>query len=185
MRRPHTVVSQWAEPILRKGVRAFSKAKSGATAVEFAIIAAPLVALLFAVFETGVVLFAQEYLQTATTQTARLIMTGQAQSQGLTASQFQSDVCANATAMFTCSGIYVNVQEFSTFSSISPTSPVSNGTFNPAKMNYTVGGPGDIELVQVYYQWPTILAPLGFNLSNINGNYYLMVATAVIKNEPY
>jgi Flp pilus assembly protein TadG len=157
----------------------------GGTAVEFALVATPCVALLIAVMETVLVILAQQTLQTATTDTARLIMTGQAQTQGLTASQFQSKVCQAASSLFSCSGIYVNVQKFSSFSSITTTTPLTNGNFNSAAMGYTTGGPGDIVLVQVFYQWPVVLGPLGFNLTNMNGNYRLLVGTAVFRNEPY
>jgi Flp pilus assembly protein TadG len=167
--------------LLRRALRD----RRGATAVEFALVAAPCLALLIAVLETILVIFAQQALQTATTDAARLIMTGQAQTQGMSASQFQQAVCTQASALFSCSGIYVNVQRFSSFSSITTTNPIVNGTFNSGSMNFSTGGPGDIELVQVFYQWPIILGPLGFNLSNMNGNYRLLVGTAVFRNEPY
>jgi hypothetical protein len=52
-------------------------------------------------------------------------------------------------------------------------------------MNFSAGAAGDIELVQVYYQWPVIIAPLGFSISNMSGNYNLLVGTAVFRNEPF
>ena len=169
----------------RGGLGAVLRDRSGAVALEFALLAAPFLALLIAILETILVIFAQQVLQTAATNASRLVMTGQAQTQGMTASQFQQNVCNNTASLFTCSGIYVNVQKFSSFSSVTQPSPLSGGNFNPAAMNYAIGGPGDIELVQVFYQWPVILAPLGFNLTNMNGNYRLLVGTAVFRNEPY
>jgi Flp pilus assembly protein TadG len=162
-----------------------SDCRRGATAVEFALIAVPFMMSFFAFIEIGIVFLAQEELQTATTEAARLIMTGQAQTQNLTASQFQQKVCANAVAMFNCSGIYVNVQKFSSFSGMSMLNPLQNGTFNSANLTYNSGNPGDIVLVQVFYQWPVVTALLGFNLSNMNGSNRLLVATAVFRNEPY
>ncbi len=159
--------------------------RTGATAVEFALVATPFIALLIAILETILVFFAQQELQTATSQAARLIMTGQAQTQNMTATQFQQTVCTNAVALFTCSGIYVNVQKFSSFSGVSQLNPLQNGTFNNATMNFSPGSPGDIVLVQVFYQWPVDLGPLGFTLANMNGNMRLLVGTAVFRNEPY
>jgi len=167
------------------GIKSIIKDPRGATAVEFALVATPFIALLIAILETCLVFFAQEVLQTATTQAARLIMTGQAQSQNLTASQYQTDVCNYASGIFSCSGLYVNVQTFSSFSSMTQLNPLQNGNFNSNVMNYSLGGPGDIVLVQVFYQWPIILGPLGFNLSNMNGTSRLLVGTAVFRNEPY
>jgi Flp pilus assembly protein TadG len=166
-------------------VRDFARSRHGATAVEFALVAAPFFALLIAILQTALVFLAQQLLQTATTQAERLILTGQAQSQNLTATQFRQDVCGYASALFTCSGIYVNVQTFTSFSGMTQMSPLQNGTFSANSMNYSMGGAGDIVLLQVFYQWPVVLGPLGFNLTNMNGNSRLLVGTAVFRNEPY
>ena len=147
--------------------------------------AAPFCAMLVAILQTALVFFAQEVLQTGTSEAARLVMTGQAQTQNLSAAQFQQDVCGFTSALFTCSGIYVNVQTFSSFSGMTQMSPLQNGQFRSNMMNYSTGGPGDVVLLQVFYQWPVILGPLGFNLSNMNGNNRLLVGTAVFRNEPY
>lgn len=164
--------------------RRFIGAGTGATAVEFALVAPPFLALLYAILQTTLVFFAQQVLQTATMQAARLIMTGQAQSGGYTASQFQQAVCANATDLFNCAGIYVNVQTFSSFSSVSMLNPVSGGHFSSSGMSYSPGGTGDIEVVQVFYQWPVYPGPLGFSLANTSSNTNVLVATAAFRNEP-
>jgi len=163
----------------------FCRSRCGASAVEFALIAAPFLAVLCAIFEIMLLFFAQEVLQTATTEASRLIMTGQAQNGGFSAAQFKTGVCNDAAVLFTCAGIYVNVQRFASFSSVTPLNPLSGGNFNSGAMNYSPGTAGDIELVQVFYQWPVFTAPLNFSLSNMNGNNHLMVATAVFRNEPY
>lgn len=162
----------------------FAHAESGATAVEFALIAAPFFALLLAIFETGLVLLMQQALQTATNKAARQIFTGQAAAQNLTAAQFQQLVCNNGASLFTCSNLFVNVQTFSSFSSVSMLNPVQNGAFQPNSLSYSLGAPGSIEVVQVFYKWPVYLGPLGFNLSTMNGNIHLLVATTAFRNEP-
>ena len=62
--------------------RRFARQKDGAVAVEFALVAAPFLAMVFAVMETAVIFFAGQALETAAADSARLILTGQAQSQG-------------------------------------------------------------------------------------------------------
>lgn len=166
-------------------VAQFARTTRAATAVEFGLVAAPFVALLMAILQIGVVFIAQQVLQTATNQAARLIMTGQAQTGNMTAAQFQQQVCTNATSLFTCSGIYVNVQKFSTFSGVSMTNPVQNGVFSAGNLQFTPGGSGDIVVAQVFYQWPVFLGPLGFNLSNLKNNQLLLIGTAAFRNEPY
>jgi Flp pilus assembly protein TadG len=171
-------------PSIRKCWAELARSRRGTTAIEFAIVGAPFVALMVAILESGLVFFAQMELQTATTQAARLIMTGQAQLQGLSPAQFKSAVCANAAVLFDCNDIYVNVQVASSFSSMTQLNPLVNGQFNNT-MNYSMGGPDDIVVVQVFYPWPIIIGPLGFNLSNMNGNQRLLVGTSVFRNEPY
>ena len=181
MRRTGHILRQ----IMRAGAhRRLICSIDGAAAVEFALIAPAFLALLLAIFEVAVVLLMQQALQTATTKSARLILTGQAQSQNTTAAQFKQQVCNNGTSLFNCSNLYVNVQSFSSFSSVAMLNPVQNGTFNAASMSYSLGSPGSIEVVQVFYEWPVYLGPLGFNLSNMNGSIHLLVATAAFRNEP-
>jgi Flp pilus assembly protein TadG len=111
-------------------------------------------------------------------------MTGQAQAQNLTAAQFKQTLCAQASALFNCANINVNVQTFTSFSNVAMLNPVQNGQLNAATMNYNPGAPGDIVVVQAFYLWPVFAAPLSFNLANVNGVDHLLVATAVFRNEP-
>ena len=88
--------------------------------------------------------------------------------------------------LFDCAnGVYVDVKTYTSFASINQTPPVTNGELDPAKVNYSPGGVGDIEVVTLYYQWPIYVSLLGNNLADMNGNKRLLVATAVFRNEPY
>jgi Flp pilus assembly pilin Flp len=98
---------------------------------------------------------------------------------------FVAQQVLQATSLFSCAGIYVNVQKYSSFSSVSMSNYVSNGNFNNGAMQYTPGGPGDIVVVQVFYKWPVYTGPLNFNLSNVNGGYDLLIGTAAFRTEPY
>jgi Flp pilus assembly protein TadG len=161
--------------------RQLAGCRDGSVAVEFALVCIPFIAILIAILETGLVFLAQQVLQTATTDASRLIMTGQAQA--TTASQFHQTVCNKAGTLFSCAGIYVNVQTFGSFSNVAPLNPLQNGAFNNT-MNYTTGSSGNIMMVQVFYQWPVVFAPLGFSVAN-NGTNRLLVGTAVFRNEPF
>src|SRR5262245_49272866 len=87
--------------------------EDGAAAIEFALIAAPFLALLFAIMETALIFFSGQALETAVADSARLIMTGQAQTAGYSKQQFKDAVCAKIYGLFDCqNGIYVDVQKF-------------------------------------------------------------------------
>ncbi|RDV05772.1 TadE/TadG family type IV pilus assembly protein [Undibacter mobilis] len=166
--------------------RRFIKQQDGAAAVEFALVATPFLALIFAIIESAMVFFAGQSLEAATAAAARLILTGQAQTTGYSANDFKTQVCNRVASLFDCSGgVYVDVKTYSNFTSVSSTPPVTNGKLDTSNMTYTPGGPGCIVKVAIYYQWPIYVSLLGNNLSNLNGNKRLLVATSVFRNEPY
>jgi Flp pilus assembly protein TadG len=164
-------------------LRGWRRCERGATAVEFALIAVPFLALLTAMVETALVFFAGQVLQASTSEAARLIMTGQAQ--GMTAPQFQQAVCDRSGGLFTCSQLSVNVQTFGTFTSATGTNPIKSGKLDTSGFAFSAGKPGQIEVVQVFYPWPLGMDLFGLNLNNINGDSHLLAATAVFRNEPY
>jgi len=52
-------------------------------------------------------------------------------------------------------------------------------------MQYNPGGPGDIVIVRLFYQWPLYVTGLGYNIANLSGSKRLLAATAAFCNEPY
>jgi Flp pilus assembly protein TadG len=166
----------------------FIRCNEGATVVEFALVVGPFLALLIALFQTVLVFFAGRVLDETTAQASRYIFTGQAQQSNMTQAQFANYLCQNTFALFVCKNFMVNVQSYNSFSAASTTTPTL--TFNANgqvtnQWNYAPGDPGDIVVVQVMYQWPVALGPLGFNLSNLGNGNRLLVSTAVFKNEPF
>jgi Flp pilus assembly protein TadG len=170
-------------------LRRFIRQQDGATAIEFAFVALPFLALTFAILETALVFFAGQTLEAAAADSGRLIMTGQAQTGGFDKAAFKTAVCDRIASLFDCTNkLYVDVQTYSSFSSSSTavnTSPIQNGKFDNTKVQYNPGGAGDIVVVTLYYEWPIYLSLLGNHLDNLNGDKRLLVATSVFKNEPY
>jgi Flp pilus assembly protein TadG len=165
----------------------FARQQDGAAAIEFALVAAPFLALTFAILETALVFFAGQTLEAAASDSARLIMTGQAQTASYTQADFKTQVCNRlAGGLFNCStGVYVDVKTYTSFSSVNTASPIVNGVFDPTKVAYSPGVQGSIVVVTLYYQWPIYVTLLGDKLSNLNGGSRLLVATSVFRNEPY
>ena len=160
----------------------FRRNRRGSAAVEFPLVAPVFFALLFAIIEVALMFFASQVLETITQQSARMILTGQAQNASFTQPQFKTYVCAQIPALFNCNSINVNVQDYALFSGInlSPFNP--DGTFIS---NYCPGTSAKpIVVVQLSYDWPLFVTKLGFNMANHNGNR-LLVATAAFQNEPF
>lgn len=168
--------------------RRFVRQQDGATTVEFALIVAPFMALIFAIIQTAIVFFAGQTLETANADTSRLIMTGQAQQQGFSQAQYKNQVCARIYGLFNCqSGLYVDVKTYTAFSGINNSQlPIdANGNLQTSSFGYQPGGPGDIVVVRLVYQWPEYVSLLGLHLANSSNSSRVIMSTVAFRNEPY
>jgi len=170
----------------RNILRRFRRNRRGSAAVEFALVAPLFFGLLFAIIEMAMVFFASQVLETVTQDSARMIMTGQAQNASFTQGQFKNLVCSKITTMFDCvNGISIDVKSYTAFSSVNIADPIdSSKNFVPPN-NYLPGGPGDIVVVRLFYKWPLYVTGFGFNMANLGSKERLLTATAAFQNEPY
>ena len=161
-------------------------------------------ALLFAIIEVAIMFFASQVLETVTQESARVLLTGQAQTGGActdpvsgslapcTQQTFHQYACNQGLAKIlfagggtNCPNLYIDVESYSSFSNVTINNQIVAGNFNSANMVYSPGGPGDTVVVRMFYQWPLFVTGLGFNIANLSGNKRLLVATAAFQNEPY
>jgi Flp pilus assembly protein TadG len=173
---------------VRKTLRRFRRNRRGSAAVEFALVAPLFFALLFAIIETALVFFAGQVLETITQNSARQVLTGQAQGSNYAGwSNFRDGVvCAQIPALFTCANILVDVESFPSFANVVlPNHVDANGNFDASTFGYNPGGSCAIVVVQLYYAWPIFVTGLGYNIANMAGNKRQLVATAAFRNEPY
>ena len=177
---------------VRSVLRRFRRGRGGSAAVEFALVAPVFFALLFAIIESAMMFFATQVLETVTQNSARQILTGQAQTASLTEAQFLSTVvCPTgsvASMLFSClpPSFYIDVESYSQFSSVVMSSQIDgSGNFITSNLGYNPGGPGDIVVVRMFYKWPLFVTGLGYNVSNLSGNQRLLYGTAAFQNEPY
>ncbi|MGY8631265.1 pilus assembly protein [Bradyrhizobium sp. 14AA] len=171
----------------RSRCAAFAADNKGATAVEFALVAAPFLALIIALIQTFLVFFAQQLLESVVRQSARLVMTGQVQSAQMDKATFKQKVCDQIVILFNCSSLMVDMQVASAWSSATTGIPALTFDASGAVTNtwqYNPGSAGDIVVLRVMYQWPVFLGPLGFNLSNLSNGNRLIMSSAAFQNEP-
>ena len=184
-----------------KLLRRFRRNRNASAAVEFALVAPVFFALLFAIIETGIMFFASQVLETITQDSARVLLTGQAQN-GLvpicgvsgqatacTQATFNSYVCSQIPALFNCNsanGIFVDVENYPAgFAGITINSQIDGGGNFINNMQYSPGSACAIVVVRLFYQWPLFVTGLGYNIANLTGSKRLLTATAVFRNEPY
>jgi Flp pilus assembly protein TadG len=168
-------------------IRRFWRRRDGVAAMEFGLVVVPFLALILAILQVALVTLAQSVLETATEESTRLILTGQASAQNMSQTQFVNLVCSNLVSMFNCSNLMVDVQSVGSFATANTAAPTltfnGNGSVSNA-WSYNLGSAGSIVVARVMYQWPILLGPLGINLSNLSNGNHLLLATAVFENEP-
>lgn len=175
-------------PPARGGLRALRRDRRGSVAVEFALLAVPFMGLIYGIFETSLVHMTGQLMQTAVSDASRLIMTGQAQNQGMTQTQFKAAICKKITAFFNCQrDLQVDVQVYTSFTGASVTAPPvdSKGNLDTTAFKYDAGQPNSIVIVRAVVAYPIVVPLIGKTMVNLSGNKLLIMATAAFKNEPY
>jgi len=170
----------------------FGRSERGATAVEFAIVAAPFMALMMGIVDLALAYTASIALDNATQAAARQIRTGQniapsgSTAQETSRQAFRDQICAGMGFMSSdcATNLTVDVRTVTDFSSIALTSPIQNGVFNPGALQFNTGGASQIVLVRAYYQW-TLFAPL-MNTAMVKlPGKTLLTSVTTFRNEPY
>ena len=162
--------------------------RRGSVAVEFALLAVPFLGLVYGIFETSMVHMTGQVMQTAVSDASRLIMTGQAQSKGMTSTQFKAEICRKVTALFNCArDLQVDVQVYTSFTGASVTKPPidAKGNLDTTAFKYDAGQPNSIVIVRAVLAYPIVVPLIGKTMVNLSGNKLLIMATAAFKNEPY
>jgi Flp pilus assembly protein TadG len=166
----------------------FARSEDGAAALEFALVAAPFIALVLAGLQTALAFFAGQVLESAVADSSREVLTGSAQNAGLSQAGFATAVCNKVQALFNCGKLMIDVNTASSFSAANTAMPTLSFDSHGNVTNswaYNPGNPGDIVVMRVMYQWPVFLGPLGLSLSNESNGNLLLMSTATFKNEPY
>ncbi len=167
----------------------FAADRKAAAAVEFAMVAAPLVFMICACLELGMIIVVSVTLDNAVDLTSRGIRTGNITSGNTTAAQFKQTVCDNMgwLASSCPAALSLDVQTYTSFAAVAtvaPTDPVTNGKLqNP--LGYTIGAGSQIQMVRAYYDWPLFTPFLSGGLSTLANGDALLSSKVVFRNEPF
>jgi len=163
----------------RRLLARFARARGGATAVEFALVAGPFLLLVFAIIELALVSLVSVTLENAVSDTGRQIRTGELQTAGGTAAVFKTAMCGEMSWIGTaCStALTIDVRTFTGFSAAASGAKPTTPCWDP-------GGPGSIVLIRAYYSWPLITPLLQTGLQTSSGKR-VITAASTFTNEPY
>ncbi len=161
--------------------------RKGATAVEFSLIAVPLVMLMFGVIEISMIFTKQGVLEYATSQAAREIRTGQAQQSGAPEDAFRLALCNHVSFMIDCDDIAYEVQTMDSFSDANEAPPPSyDEDGNLESQEFDAGESSGVVLIRTVYRHPIVTPMMQPLLSNSgSATTRLMISTVVLQSEPY
>ncbi|MFN3816676.1 TadE/TadG family type IV pilus assembly protein [Brevundimonas sp.] len=171
----------------RRGLGRFRRDQSGATAIEFAFVAAPFFLMMFALIELGVLFVVDVALESAVSQTGRLVRTGQAHERAMSVSEFKEAVCGRMGVFESqCDErLLVDVRVIPRFTGQTPPDPLDeNGELSESGLRFAIGGPGDIILLSAWYPQPLFTPLVSQGAERVAGHRVLNVTTA-FRNEPF
>ena len=176
----------------RKNARCFVGNRSGAAAVEFAIVAPMFFALIFSIIEAGYFFFIDSTTTEATAKASRLIRTGQAQS-GIDPDAFFDEICDVVKVFGDCNErLTVDVDRFDNFSDLAADLSSINcrDTSDPSIegaqfKSEDYGAQRDIVRVRICYLHKPVNPALGLGLHTNADGFREMVSVAIFRNEPY
>jgi Flp pilus assembly protein TadG len=184
----------------RRSLGRLARDCAGGAAVEFAFVAPLLLLFMLGIIEVAMILFATSLLEASVREAARYGITGYTYAGVSRESVIRSIVANDTVGLIDVSKLTVSSLTYKTFTDIGQPEPFTdknhNGKWDPGEA-YTdingngqwdadmgasgAGGPGDVVLYTVSYQWPLIT---GY-LSDIMGLHIPLSASYAVRNEPW
>jgi Flp pilus assembly protein TadG len=170
-------------------LRRLGRDERGVTAVEFALIALPFLALLVALIETAILHLTSLNLENAVRDASRLIRTGQAQVANMSAGDFRTRMCEKINMIKDCNtneNLHLDVRSYDDFGGDAANPPplydegawTNQETFQP-------GAASRVVIVRAYYKVDLLAQIPGFGLAQGAERYAMLDAISVFRNEPF
>ena len=181
----------------------FGRSESGASAVEFAMLAVPFFGILCATFETAVDYWAQTNLDVVLSEAARGIYTGKFQSDNAGSKKTPEQMLAilrdqlcnedgkPRSTLFVCQNVRLNITSADTFTGSSSTSPVATDAktgktdWNSNFGKYTCATGSTIVRVQAAVDFPVYFSFLKPNVTKLSSGRRILESATVFRVEPY
>ena len=171
---------------MNKLFKKWRNGNDGATAIEFAMIAAPFMFLLIGILELALFFTATSLLHGASENAARLVRTGQVQQAlGDPQQMFEDALCDHASVFIACDEIQYEVITLDDFSDFDnhPAQYDANGVLVPA--GFSAGGVNAVVLIRAVHSY-NFATPLMGHIMGTNGTTSRnILSTIVLQTEPY
>lgn len=162
----------------------FIRNRSGATAVEFALIGGPFFMILFATIETFAIGGARLLLDDAADSVARQVLTGQVQAADLDQAKFKTLMCNQVGFLLDCKKLKIDLRTYPTFGQINTNIALKLSTVDDSSYCFDPGAANSITVMRVAYEWPWTASFLDSLAAKTNGNA-ILYSLAAFQNEPF
>jgi len=184
----------------RNFLNRFKKDKDGATAIEFAILGLPFLALLFGIIEISIVFIITTNTEHALSEVSREIRTGEFQGTGGGATEFKDAICDAMSGLGNCDRLRVDVVAADTgqFADLVLTESPTPCDGTPAEIaaceaadpalppdDYANTASEEVVIVRVQYVHKLAVPSAITGLANSTGNTRIINATTAFRNEPF
>ena len=178
--------------LTRRNRSSFARDESGATAIEFVMLALPFTLLIFAILESCISFAGQQILSNATDKIARQIRTGQLKAAVLTETRLRTEICNEIEIIVAagCPGLEVDLREYATFADaaaekVKYTGSGDNRDIDTAGFDVSPGNSLSKNMLRVFYRWPIMTDIMRKRLSTLKGGTTLHFAAVTWQNEPF
>lgn len=164
------------------------RGRDGVTAVEFSLLALPLVVLVVGTIEIALMFTTQSLLDASTYTAARMIRTGQIQQSGVADPEelFRETLCDFAALLIPCGDIQFQVNNLAGFGDADDSpEPQFDEEGNLEGQGFDPGGISAVVLIRVAYQYSIMTPLMQPVLTNRADGTRLMISTIVLQTEPY
>lgn len=137
------------------------KSEDGAASIEFALVSIPFFLVMFGIIEQGMYFLVHRLIDAGAYQIAREVKTGDIRggaNGNFSEAQFKQRLCGKVVMkIFDCAKVVVDVRQIGQWDN--PTSPdtLPDGSIDPSAVGFSPGGRSTVNVVRVYYDWPTVL----------------------------
>ena len=171
----------------RRMTRRFGAARDGVAVIEFAFILPPVLYMIMAIFQIGMVFVAGQVLEDATTEFGRLIRTGQAQGGRVDQASFRAAFCDRIAVFMNCdnNNLLIDIQVLPSFGNVSLDWPTDEDGNFTTPGNYQLGANQQTVLMRAFYQYPVWLPFVGTTMANLPNGRRLLSASTAFRNEPF
>lgn len=168
-------------------LRVWTRAREGAVAVEFALVALPLFMVILGLLEVTMMYISAVVLEGGTLAASRFIRTGQAQMAADPQVYFSEKLCAKVEEIIPCGSLQYEVihPAGNSFTSADNLDPQYNANGDLISSGFDAGGVSDVVVIRAAYRYHFFTPFLGSMLSSNADNSKTLVSTVTLRSEPY